>query len=120
VSYLLGVRFLHAAILDDTQGEVVPESTRCCTCTEYYERSKPSSDPHSRQIQDDLRRQAAVALAGQIAEAELARGTSVGESEVAQDRELARCRASFIHLWADAHCRRDARWENRVFSRICG
>jgi hypothetical protein len=26
VSYLLGVRFLHIAVMDDAQGEVVPES----------------------------------------------------------------------------------------------
>jgi hypothetical protein len=111
VSYLLGVRFLHIAVLDDAQGEVVPESSCCSTCVEYYERSRPSADPHSRQIQDDLRRQAAVAVAGEIAERELAPGSSVSEAELAQDHELVRCRASFIHFWADGRCRRDGLWE---------
>ena len=119
ISYLLGVRFLHMEVLDEARGEVVPESTSCSTCIEYYERSDPTTDDHSRAIQDDLRRQAAVATAGEIAENELGPGTVVDESELAQDRALARCRASFIHLWADGRCRRDGSWESNTTCSLC-
>ena len=105
--------------MSDARGEVVPESTSCPTCIEYYERSNPSTDGHSRAIQDDLRRQAAVAVAGEIAESELGPGTIVGESELAQDREQARCRASFIHLWADGRCRRYGSWESEATCSLC-
>ena len=119
ISYLLGVRFLHLEVMSDARGEVVPESASCSTCIEYYERSNPSIDDHSRAIQDDLRRQAAVIVAGEIAESELGPGTMVGESELAQDREKARCRASFIHLWLDGRCRRVGSWEPEATCSLC-
>lgn len=86
---------------------------------EYYERLNPTDDPHSRAIQDDLRRQAAIAVAGEIAEGLLGHGSCVAESEVAQDRELARCRASFIHFWSESRCRAEGQWESGVACPHC-
>jgi hypothetical protein len=110
VSYLLGVRFFYIGILDDAHGEVVPESSCCPTCVDYYEKWRPSADPQSKRIQDDFRRQAAVAVAGEIAERELAPGSSATDAELAQDREQARTRASFIHFWTSEDCRRESWW----------
>lgn len=105
VGYLLGLPLIHAALLDASQGEVVPECSLCQTCVEYYQSHDPAEDDHSRTIQDNLRRDAAVAVAGELAEAcILGRDHAVDPEELAVDREKAWNLSSAIHLWTSSSC----------------
>jgi len=104
VSFLLGVPFLSLALLGDTSGELVPESSLCQTCVAYYEQNDPSTDPHSRRIQDDLRKSAAIAVAGIIGEEGILGQVAGSTEECAIDRELASTRASAVHLWSSVSC----------------
>lgn len=104
ISYLLGDEFIHVAVVGDSNGEVMPENSRCRTCLNYYERHDPSNDPHSRRIQDDLRRSAAIAVAGEIADTLLPGGLAATPTELTRDRRIARSRASAVHMWKDHAC----------------
>jgi hypothetical protein len=68
MGHVLGVRFLSVALLDENEGEAVPECSSCDACLEYYQLHDPDQDDHSKRIQDDLRRGAAIALVGEIGE----------------------------------------------------
>src|SRR5438105_1249043 len=103
VSYALGRRVMHASLSDDRQGEVVPQCSVCETCVEYYEKNDPAEVAHPRRIQDDLRRDAAVALAGEVAERTICGDAHLDPAELAGDRSLCRSRASAIHLWIDGN-----------------
>jgi hypothetical protein len=116
---LLGVSSSYTAVLSDTDGEVAPANPVSDALVEHYEHCNPSTDARSKQIQDDLRREAAIAVAGEIAERKLTSGTAVAETELLRDRELARCRASFVHFWIDHACRRDNRWDSDTGCRFC-
>lgn len=50
-------------------------------------------------------------MAGEIAEQELSNASVVSERELAQDREIARSRASAVHMWASAQCYLSGKWE---------
>ena len=89
MSYMLGASFLNATILDDSQGEVVPECAICWNCVNYYERHDPATDAHSKSIQDDLRRSAAIAVAGEIGEECLLDRCDANPGELAKDRKIA-------------------------------
>ena len=104
VGHLLGAGLCHVAVLGESTGEALPECSLCRRCLQYYEQHNPAEDPHSQQIQDDLRRNTAIALAGESADGRLADGASATEAELVQDRYLARSRASAVHLWKDARC----------------
>ena len=64
----------------------------------------PAQDPYSKEIQDDLRRSAAIALAGELAESRLTDGASATEAELVQDRYLVRTRAAAVNLWKKCGC----------------
>ena len=103
-SYLLGVPFLRVMILDDSRGEVVPESADFQTRLNYYESHDPATDAHSKSIQDDLRKSAAIAVAGEIGEECLLGSCDASPAELDKDRQIARSRASAVHLWASTDC----------------
>lgn len=96
---------LHVAVLDPVHGEVVPECSLCRTCIGYYQSHDPAEHDHSRSVQDDLRRDAVVAVAGEIAERLIfGDGHTIDPAALAMDHEKALSRASAIHLWADSAC----------------
>ena len=111
VGHLFGEKQISAAILGDSCGEVIPDCSWCETCWNYYRGRNPKTNHHSREIQDVYRRDAAVAIAGEIAEG---RFTGVAEpvdpSEVAADREKVRSRASAIHIFASGDCFVTGKW----------
>jgi hypothetical protein len=104
ISHLLGVELIHVAVVGDSNGEVVPESSRCPTCLNYYHQHNPAGDPHSRRIQDDFRRSIAIAVAGELADTLLPGGSPATDAELARDRSLARSRASAVLMWKDTDC----------------
>jgi hypothetical protein len=120
VGHLFGEKPISAAILSDTRGEVVPECSWCETCWNYYHGRNPNTNQHSREIQDIYRRDAAVAIAGEIAEC---RFTGVREpvdpSEVAADREKVRSRASAIHIFASGDCFVTGKWARAEACALC-
>ena len=101
VSYVVGRRIMHVALFNDHDGEVMPECSVCDTCMNYYQEHNPAEDPHSRQIQDNLRCDMAIAMSGEIAQRDLCEDSSINESELQQDRERAKCRAAHIHRWTN-------------------
>jgi len=111
VSHLLGLPLMHVALLDDTQGETAPSCAFWPTCEHYYRNHDPSNFPHSLEIQHNFRWQAAVAVAGEIAElCVIGEGHRVKESEVLDDRKRAYHRASLIHYWRDKECLEKEWW----------
>ena len=104
VGYLLDAGLSHMAVRDDSTGEVFPECSVCRRCARYYELHNPAQDQYSKEIQDDLRRSAAIALAGELAESSLTDGVSATEAELVQDRYLVRSRAAAVNLWKNCGC----------------
>lgn len=120
LSCLLDVPLLHLAILDDTHGEAVPECSLCQTCLDYYHQHDPAEDPHSRTIQDDLRRRTAIAVAGEICEeCLLPGGLESTEEELLQDRQLARSRVAAILLRSGDRCYSLGTWDTDVSCATC-
>jgi hypothetical protein len=102
---------LHLSLLDDSHGELVPECSWCERCFDYYRANDPRDDDHAKVIQDDMRCDAAVAVAGEVAETYF-RGDAnpVDPAEQEEDRRKARNRASAIHLWKAAECCASGKW----------
>src|SRR2546425_1004204 len=96
LSYLLGKRVMHAVIIDDWRGEVMPQCSACDTCGRYYKSKDPADASHWKQIENDFRRDIAVAVVGEIATTEICGYESVNKNELRQDHDLSRCRASVI------------------------
>jgi len=114
VSYVLGRRVMHAVLFDDRRGEVMPECAACDTCISYYKSFKEPVDAmHWKHIEDDLRRDIAIAIAGEIAETEICGDHYIDEGELRQDRALSQCRVSLIHYRRERKCL----WE--VFKESC-
>lgn len=104
ISYLIGVRFLHIAICSNDEGEVVPECSACTRCVEYFEMHNPSEDYHAACIRTEFIKSAAIALAGEVADMMLPTGKTATDSELQQDRYLARSRVAMAHLWQNGDC----------------
>lgn len=111
VSFALGRRVMHAVLFNDRVGEVMPLCSVCETCLSYYKKNDPAKDCHSKQIQDDLRKDIAIATAGEIAQRIICGNAEIDDRELTQDYEFARCRASYIHYrhspclaWKDSPC----------------
>lgn len=75
----------------------MPQSSVCETCVNYYKKNDPATDRHSKDIQDDFRKEIAIALAGEVVQRAICGDDSVVELDFQQDYELARCRAPYIH-----------------------
>jgi len=108
MSFALGVKFVRIIIWDDDDGEVMPECSRCESCVAYYEKHNPKDDEHAKRIQDDIQREIAVAVAGEIAEVVFTNGSvMINPEEVEVDRRRAREWACFLHIWSNrpAPCR---------------
>ena len=101
VSFMVGRRILYAVMINDDCGEVVPLCSVCDTCLAYYSSSNPANDAHSKQIQDDLRCDMAIAMAGEFTQRSLCGNQGVDEADFAKDRSRAGELASAIHLWKD-------------------
>jgi hypothetical protein len=113
-SFALGVKFMHIVIWDESDGEVTPECGRCESCVHYFERHNPSSDSHAKRIQDDIRREIAVAVAGEIAEALFSKtATTINAQEVEADRYRARQCACFLHVWSKSSDCAGRPWTDR-------
>lgn len=108
LSYLLGKRVMYVVIFDNWRGEVMPQCSACDTCGHYYKSEDPTDTIHWKRIEDDLRRDIAVALAGEIATTEVCGYESTDRNELRQDRYLSKCRASVIHYRRDKKCLRVA------------
>ena len=93
-------------IFDDWRGEVMPLCSACDTCGRYYKSKAPADVSHWKQIEDDLRRDIAVAIAGEIATTEICGYESLDKNELLQDHDLSICRASVIHYRKDKRCLR--------------
>lgn len=120
VSCLLDVPLLHLAILDDTHGEAVPECSLCQTCLNYYHQQDPAEDPHSRTIQDDLRRRTAIAVAGEIGEeCLLPGGRESTDEELLQDRQLAKSRVAATLMRSGDRCYSLGTWDTDVSCAMC-
>jgi hypothetical protein len=120
VSYLLGVPILHIALLSEIRGEMVPGCAWCPMCIDYYCSHNPSEDEHSRSIQNILRCQAAIAVAGEIAERRLCGDDhEINPDDLAQDRYKACQHASAIHYHYDNRCFVDQHWNEELCS-TCG
>lgn len=102
VSFGLGVDFMYIVLWDDENGEVVPECAKCPSCNYYYEKNDPASDEHSQRIQDQLRCEVAISVAGEIADA--IAGHSVSDQELEGDRYRSRNTACFLHCWTSDSC----------------
>ena len=110
-----------APALDATHGEVVPQCCLCRTCLGYYESHDPFDDGHSLAVQDDLRRDAAVAVAREIAEYLIfGDGHTIDAAALAVDREKAASRASAIHLWRSSDCYLNGHWTEGTCSDCIG
>lgn len=64
---------------------------------DYYKEHNSKVDPHSRRIQDDLRCDVAIAVAGAIAQLDLCGVSTLIESECDRDVKRANCGAAHIH-----------------------
>ena len=104
VSYVVGRRMMHAVLFNDQYGEIMPLCSVCDTCLAYYSDNNPSNNAHSKHIQDDLRCDMAIALAGEIAQRAICGNQHIDERDFAKDRSLAKEKASAIHLWRDRLC----------------
>lgn len=112
-AFIVGVPQIFVALTGETTGETVPECAICATCREYYWHNDPKSDGHSKMIQDDLRKDAAVAIAGEIGEAAY-RGheVAVPSGETTDDRWKVRSRAAAIHYWSsNQECYEFGQWQ---------
>jgi len=104
VSYVVGRRMMHAVLFNDQYGEIMPLCSVCDTCLAYYSDNNASNNAHSKHIQDDLRCDMAIALAGEIAQRAICGNHNIDEGDFAKDRSLAKEKASAIHLWQDRIC----------------
>jgi hypothetical protein len=104
VSYVLGRRIMHVLLFTDKRGETVPMCSVCDICLAYYSDNNPSNNAHPKHIQDGLRCDMAIALAGEIAQRAICGNQNIDEREFAKDRALAKEKASAIHLWRDRVC----------------
>ena len=68
VSYVLGRDIMHAVLFTDKWGELFPTCSVCRTCLTYYTEHDPAKDIHAKLIQDDLRCDMAIAMAGECAQ----------------------------------------------------
>lgn len=109
-AYAVGRRLMFAVLIDERQGEVMPQCSTCDLCFDYYQRNNPAEDKHSLRIQDELRRDSAVAMAGEIAEFQICGDRYIDLEEVKSDRFKTRQRASMIHLWLGGECFHSGRW----------
>ena len=94
VSYVVGRRMMHAVLFNDQYGEIAPLCSVCDTCLAYYSDNNPSNNAHSKHIQDDLRCDMAIALAGEIAQRSICGNQNIDEGEFAKDRSLAKEKTS--------------------------
>ena len=106
VSYLLGRRITYVVLSDDQHGETMTEWSLDNTNFEYYENNDPKEDPESKLIQDALRCDMAIAVAGAIAQDDLCGDSTLIKSELKRDLDRANCGAALIHRGLDPpHCR---------------
>jgi hypothetical protein len=97
---LLGLPIMRVDLWTMHTGEVIPECFSCGTCNEYYESCANPKDAHLLRIQERLRFEAAIAVAGEIAEiVHFGKEHEVNADELALDRRIAKERAGSIHLF---------------------
>ncbi len=104
ISYMLGRRIMYAILFTDRDGEVVPMCSVCNSCLAYYGKNSPANDAHSKLIQDDLRCDMAIAVAGNIGQQAICGNQSIVEGDFDKDRARAKELASAIHFWKDHEC----------------
>ena len=86
-------------------GSAVPEGQACPECFRYYGKNRPSADARSADINRAYRIEAAVAAAGELAEAKFNNGVLLAsEEELEDDRDRVSSRASLRHLWQGDSC----------------
>jgi len=114
VSHLTGISFDYVVVSGPREGEMMPfyspcpvcsakvdEYQACRPCMEHYEKHRPSQDKRSAKIERFYREEAAIAIAGELAEIRLTGGPLLSsDEELAWDRDKTRERASLRHLWS--------------------
>jgi hypothetical protein len=104
ISYMLSRRIMYAILFTDRDGEVVPMCSACNACLAYYGKNNPANDAHSKLIQDDLRCDMAIAVAGRLGQHAICGNQSMVEGDFDKDRARAKELASAIHFWKDHAC----------------
>lgn len=113
VSHALGVRFDYVVVNSAREGvmmpfyspcplcgHTVPEFQSCEPCFEHYGRHRPTHDPRSAAVERFYREEAAIAVAGELAELNLSGGHILSTTEeIEWDRARVLTRASLRHLW---------------------
>jgi hypothetical protein len=103
VSYLLGRRIIYVVLSDNQHGETMTEWSLDNTNFEYYENNDPKEDPESKLIQNALRCDMAIAVAGAIAQGDLCGDSTLIKSELERDLDRANCGAGLIHRGINLH-----------------
>jgi hypothetical protein len=103
VSYLLGRGIIYVVLSDNQHGETMTEWSFDNTNFEYYESNNPNEDPESKRIQDALRCDMAIAVAGAIAQGDLCGDSTLIKSELKLDLNRANCGAALIHRGINLH-----------------
>jgi hypothetical protein len=119
VSYVVGRRMMHAVLFNDQCGEIMPLCSVCDTCVEYYNENDPANFAHSKHIQDDLRCDMAIAIAGEIAQRAIRGNREIDERDFEKDRSRASELSSKIHRWIDPKCLRQWGATTCPFCKAC-
>lgn len=104
VAYVVGKRVMHVVLSDDKNGEAMPHCAGCDTCADYFLTNEPTKGSHSETIQDDLRRDAAAAIAGEVVELAICGDQYLDPDEIYQDLYKARGSVAMTHYWIDRRC----------------
>ncbi len=104
VSYLLGCAIVHVVLFSDKQGETTTESQFSDASLDYHAKNDPRKDAPSKSIQDQLRCDIAIAVAGKIAQCDVFGDNHPDESELEKDRNRANSGVAHIHRALDPDC----------------
>lgn len=104
ISYLLRRHMKHAVLFTHKWGEVMPKNPIGDTRVEYYTHNNPANDADSKRIQDDLRRDVAIAMAGKIAQGALCGNWTLDERDFEKDRSYTNELTTRIHRWIEPRC----------------
>lgn len=121
MAFLVGAPQIYVAITGETTGETVPECAMCPSCREYYWHHDPATDIHSRSIRDEYRKDAAVAIAGEVGETlHTGRATVLAPNETNDDRWKVRGRTAAVHFWSgDQQCYEFGEWQKMGPCGLC-
>jgi hypothetical protein len=115
IAYAVGKIIMHVVLFNDESGETMPQCGGCETCAGYY-LENPISDPHSRviqdvirrdilvPIQDDIRRDIATAMAGEAAEFAVYEKQYLNSDDLGPDRRKARGGIAMLHYHLNPKC----------------